>query len=368
MVGSGDLRAEADACVAAGPCDRSDKEEVGKIVAGIQTTVVGSYPVPDWLRVVPSEGGLRDAVMVVYKTQELAGIDVVSDGELSRFDVNHPETNGMIDYFVAPLEGVKTDFSRQEIEDFRRREGMAYRTKPAGVVTGPIGEGRLNLPADWELVNGLTRSRKKFTVTGPHMLSKVLIDAHYGDPALLAMALADVMKRQVEAIGADVVQIDEANISGHPDEWEWAAAAINRVLSGVRGERAVHVCFGNYGGQSVQRGTWEALLRFLNALAVDHLVLEFARRGYDELSVLRDLDSKIGIGLGVVDIKDNEVESAELIARRLEHAATVLGEDRVRYIHPDCGFWMLQRSVADRKMRALVEGRDLFEGRKARTA
>ncbi len=332
-------------------------------MARIQTTVVGSYPVPDWLRVVPTERGLKDAVMVVYKTQELAGIDVVSDGELSRFDVNHPETNGMIEYFVTPLDGVKTVFSRAEIEAFRRREGMSYRTKPAAVVTGPIGEGRLNLPADWEFVKGLTTKRKKFTLTGPHMLSKVLDDAYYGDLPSLAMAIAEVLKRQVESIDADVVQIDEANISGHPEEWEWAAAAINHVLSGVRGERAVHVCFGNYGGQSVQRGTWQALLGFLNALHVDHLVLEFARRGYDELDVLGELDPRIGVGLGVVDIKDNEVESADLIAQRLERAVSTLGEGRVRYIHPDCGFWMLQRSVADLKMRALVEGRDLFEGR-----
>jgi 5-methyltetrahydropteroyltriglutamate--homocysteine methyltransferase len=76
------------------------------------------------------------------------------------------------------------------------------------------------------------------------------------------------------------------------------------------------------------------------------------------------LDPSIGLGLGVVDIKDNEIESPDLIARRLENAARVLGPDRVRYIHPDCGFWMLQRSVADGKMRALVAGRNQFEGKK----
>ena len=102
----------------------------------------------------------------------------------------------------------------------------------------------------------------------------------------------------------------------------------------------------------------------LNALHVHHYVLEFARRGYEELPVLKDLDSKIGIGLSVVDIKDNEVESADLIASRIENACKVLGEERIHYIHPDCGFWMLQRSVADRKMKALSDGRDLFYDRK----
>jgi 5-methyltetrahydropteroyltriglutamate--homocysteine methyltransferase len=111
------------------------------------------------------------------------------------------------------------------------------------------------------------------------------------------------------------------------------------------------------------RGFWRDLIPFLNSLRVDHLVLEFARRGYDELALFSDLDPKIGLGIGLIDIKDNEVESPELIASRIENIVKTLGPGRLRYVHPDCGFWMLQRSVADRKMRALVEGRDLFEGR-----
>ena len=154
----------------------------------------------------------------------------------------------------------------------------------------------------------------------------------------------------------------EANISGHPEEWEWAAPAVNRALEGVRGEKAVHICFGNYGGQSVQHGMYEALLPFMNALQVDHLVLEFARRGYGELETLRQLRPEIGVGLGVVDIKDNGVEDPNEIARRVESAAERLGPERIRYIHPDCGFWMLPRPVADGKMRALAEGRDLYLG------
>jgi 5-methyltetrahydropteroyltriglutamate--homocysteine methyltransferase len=111
------------------------------------------------------------------------------------------------------------------------------------------------------------------------------------------------------------------------------------------------------------KGFWRDMIPFLNSLHADHLVLEFARRGYDEIEFFKDLDPKIGLGIGLVDIKDNEVETPELIASRIEKIVGILGPDRLRYIHPDCGFWMLQRSVADRKMRALVEGRDLFEGR-----
>jgi 5-methyltetrahydropteroyltriglutamate--homocysteine methyltransferase len=330
----------------------------------IQTTVVGSYPIPHWLLGDTSWGALRDAIMVVLKTQELAGIDVVADGELNRFDPSHPETNGMIDYFVSRMDSIRTRFSITDIESFREDAGLAYRAVPAGVVTGEIGEGTLNLPQDYEFTRALTSKALKFTCTGPHMLAKVLTDRHYGSRAELSMALAGVLRRQMERIGAQVVQIDEANIAGHPEDREWAAPAINHVLEGVRGERAVHICFGNYGGQTVQKGFYRNLLPFLNCLKANHLVLEFARRGYDELEVFRDLDPKIGVGLGVVDIKDNLIEPPDLIAQRLERAAGILGPERVRYIHPDCGFWMLQRSVADGKMRSLVDGRNLFEGRK----
>jgi 5-methyltetrahydropteroyltriglutamate--homocysteine methyltransferase len=147
----------------------------------ILTTVVGSYPIPAWLPAARSTPALRDAMLVVLKTQELAGIDVISDGELSRFDVNHPETNGMIDYFIRPMSGVQTGLTRAEIEGFRRQKGMGFRTQPAGVVRGPLGEGSLNLPAAWQFVKPLAARPLKFTVTSPYMLAKTLLDQHYGD-------------------------------------------------------------------------------------------------------------------------------------------------------------------------------------------
>ncbi len=329
----------------------------------VKTTVVGSYPIPAWLAAMPSAPALRDAIMVVLKTQELAGIDVISDGELTRFDVNHPETNGMIEYFLRPLAGVDTNLSREEVSTFRGQQGMGFRAQPAGVVRAEIGEGTLNLLAAWASVRPLTTRPLKFTVTAPYMLAKTLLDQHYHDRRALSMAIAEVLRRQVAEIDAPVLQIDEANLTGHPEDAHWAHAPINHVLDAGRGERAVHLCFGNYGGQSIQKGFWRDLLPFLNALHVDHLVLEFARRGYDELEVLRDLRADITLGIGVIDIKDNEVETSDSIARRIARAIAVLGTERVRWVHPDCGFWMLPRTVADRKMAALVQGRDLVEGR-----
>jgi 5-methyltetrahydropteroyltriglutamate--homocysteine methyltransferase len=333
----------------------------------IQTTVVGSYPVPDWLAAYPSEQALIDATRVVIHTQEQAGIDLVCDGELYRFDVNHPETNGMIEYFVRPLDGVRTRMSFDELVAYRAGR-MGFRGRPPGVVDGPIGAGTLALPDACAQAKRLASRPFKFTLTGPHMLAKTLVNRHYKSTAELALAIADALAGQVKHLDADVVQLDEANLPGHPDEWEWAAAAINRVLDAVRTKPAVHLCFGNYGGQSVQRGTWAKLMSYLNTLHVDHIVMECAHRPPEELAVFKSLRPEIGMGVGVVDIKRTEVESADQVARAIEAAERIIGPGRVTYVHPDCGFWMLKRPIADGKIRALAAGRDLYEGRTVQRA
>jgi 5-methyltetrahydropteroyltriglutamate--homocysteine methyltransferase len=329
----------------------------------IKTTVVGSYPVPDWLAALPSDQALIDATRVVIHTQEQAGIDLVCDGELSRFDVNHPETNGMIEYFVRPMTGIRTAMRFDELVAYRAQRGMGFRARPPAVVEGPIGPGTLDLPQACARAKSLATRPFKFTLTGPHMLAKTLVDHHYGKLPELALALGDALAEQVRHIDADVVQVDEANLPGSPDEWPWAAESINRVLRAVKTVAAVHLCFGNYGGQSIQQGTWGKLIDYLNVLAVDHVVMETAHRPANELDVFRGLRPDIGLGLGVVDIKSTQIESADQVARGIERAAKILGPERVRYVHPDCGFWMLKRSIADGKIRALVLGRDQYEGR-----
>src|SRR3954454_18340408 len=95
----------------------------------IRTTVVGSYPGPDWLVALPSQQSLTDATRVVFKIQETAGIDVVADGELYRFDINHPDTNGMIEYFIRPMKNVRSQITRQDIEEFTKLQGMGFRAE-----------------------------------------------------------------------------------------------------------------------------------------------------------------------------------------------------------------------------------------------
>jgi 5-methyltetrahydropteroyltriglutamate--homocysteine methyltransferase len=326
----------------------------------ILTTTVGSYPVPDWLTALPSEQALLDATRVVFNIQRQAGIDLPTDGELYRFDVNHPDTNGMIEYFVHKLGGVRKEVGRSDTTVFRGKSEMRFRLKPAAVVTGPITEGALNLPEDCARAASVSGGPFKFTLTSPYMLARTLLDEHYHDFKQLTLAIADALAAQAGELNCACVQVDEANIPGNPADGPLAAEAINRVLDAVRVEKAVHFCFGNYGGQTIQKGTWAALISFLNSLHTDHLVLELAHRPPSDLEALKEIGPRTDIGLGVVDIKVNHIETPEEIARAIERAEKMLGPNRVRYVHPDCGFWMLKRSVADRKIAALVKGRDMY--------
>jgi len=329
----------------------------------IRTTTVGSFSQLDWLSGARAgEQAVLDATAVVIAAQRRAGIDLPTDGELYRFDPDHSDTNGMIEYFTRRIGGIDSQVGLGDARRFSERQDFAWRQKPAGVVREALGEGVLDLPSACARSKSVAEGPLKFTLTSPFMLARTLLDEHYGDFDSLCLALAGVLAEQVGGLDCECVQIDEANVPGCPDHAPVAAAAINRVLDRVEGEKAVHFCFGNYGGQSVQRGEWRALTSFLDSLHADHLVLELAHRPADDLEALAEVDPRLRLGIGVVDIKVNHVETPDEVATRLEAAARVLGPERIAWAHPDCGFWMLKRSVAERKLSALVKGRDLYLG------
>jgi len=329
----------------------------------IQTTTVGSYSTIDWLAALPSEQAVLDATAVVIHTQQRLGIDLPTDGELYRFDVNHPDTNGMIEYFISRIGGIDTRVGLSDVRAFSEKKEMKFRRKPAGVVRGPLTEGHLDLPGDCARSGSVAGGNFKFTLTSPYMLARTLLDQHYRDFDALTLALADVMAAQMGGLNCACVQVDEANIPGSPEGGPIAAEAINRILDQVPCQKAVHFCFGNYGGQTIQKGGWKPLTDFLNRLHADHFVLELAHRPAADLEALKEIHPRVKLGLGVIDIKVNHVETPEEVAGRIEAAANVVGGERIGWVHPDCGFWMLKRSVADRKMEALVKGRDLYLGR-----
>src|SRR5690349_935814 len=133
--------------------------------AVILATTIGSYPVPDWLPALPCEQTRLDATRVVFDIQRQAGIDLPTDGELYRFDANHPETNGMIEYFLRSLSGLRAQIGRADWDAYFRLQGTAFRKKPPAVVEGEIGEGHLNLLADCTASAAVAGGPFKFTVT-----------------------------------------------------------------------------------------------------------------------------------------------------------------------------------------------------------
>jgi 5-methyltetrahydropteroyltriglutamate--homocysteine methyltransferase len=324
---------------------------------------VGSYSPIDWLPASKTEQALVDATSAVIHTQKRAGIDLPTDGELYRFDPGHPETNGMIEYFVSRMGGVRSEIGRSDMAAFQAKAETGFRRRPAGVVEDGITEGTLDLPGACMRSGSVADGPLKFTLTSPFMLARMLLDLHYQDIEALTIALADVLAGQASELSCAAVQVDEANVPGSPEYAPIAQAGINRILDAVEVEKAVHLCFGNYGGQIIQTGDWASLIDFLNGLHADHLVLELAHRPDSDLEALKDIGDHVAIGIGVIDVKVNHIETADEVAARIETAVEVLGPDRVRWVHPDCGFWMLQRSVADRKIAALVAGRDRFLGR-----
>ena len=260
----------------------------------IRTTVVGSYPVPDWLVAAPSEQALIDATRVVIATQEQAGVDVVCDGELYRFDVNHPETNGMIEYFVRPMQGVRHEHDVRRSDRLPRRcPGCAFAPGRRASSRGRSRSGTLDLPLACQRAAGARHAHLQVHRHRP---------AHAGQdaarPPLPRHAPSWRTRSPTCSPSRCVISTPTSSSSTRP-----TCPAIRTNGSGrhrrstasstrCKTTPAVHLCFGNYGGQSVQHGTWEQLMRYLNALHADHVVLECAHRPPEELAVFKELQAR----------------------------------------------------------------------------
>ena len=256
----------------------------------ILTTTVGSYPVPDWLAALPSEQALVDATRVVFDLQRQAGIDLPTDGELYRFDVNHPDTNGMIDYFVHRLGGVSARGRTA------RDGGVPREVRDALPQQAGRRRGRADRRGHAEPARGLrARRRGRRRTVQVHADQPVHARAHAARRALPRFQRAHPGdRRRARGAGARPRRAPACRWTRRTSPAirrtrPLAAEAINRVLDAVRGTKAVHFCFGNYGGQTIQDGTWDALIGFLNSLRADHLVLELAHRPASDLEALRDL-------------------------------------------------------------------------------
>ena len=302
------------------------------------TTVVGSYPQPDWLidrerlgdRLPPRVRALElwrvaeehleeaqdDATRLAVQDMELAGVDIVTDGEMRRESYSNR--------FATALDGVDLDNPGVALD----RTGHP---NPVPRVMGPIRRTRPVEVRDVELLRSITDRRIKITVPGPFTMTQQAQNDHYSEPRDLALAYAEAVNEELhdlKAAGADVVQIDEPYLQARPEPArEYALEAIDRALAGIEGDTVLHTCFG-YAHIVHQRLPGYPFLRELNECAATHLSLEAAQPDLDP-EVLRDVSDKV-IVLGVLDLGSPEAETPEIVAGRIRKALTVLASGTAR--------------------------------------
>jgi 5-methyltetrahydropteroyltriglutamate--homocysteine methyltransferase len=327
----------------------------------LPTTVVGSYSVPEWLERLKTEYYQRRisaqhlaeihevAIKAAVKDQELAGIDIVSDGELRR--------DNDVDYFLARIPGVNIP-QRAKTDYFDYYDAEVTRPLPElPEEPGPSSTG-LALADDFRFTRQLTHKPIKFSFTGPFSLSRRIRDDAYSEPGDLVRALArrlNAEARELAKAGAELLQIDEPFLAGYPDQVELAIEAVNIVTEGVAASWALHVCYGNRYARPSWEGHYDFLFPAVKAARVDQVVLEFARKGLDDLRLIRQHGWDKWLGLGVIDVKNPEVEAAELVASRIRRALEYVPAERLM-INPDCGLRHLAPDVARQKLHAMVAG------------
>ena len=333
------------------------------------TTVVGSYPQPDWLidrerlgdRLPPRirarelwrvadpylEQAQDDATRLAVQDLERAGVDLITDGEMRRESYSNR--------FATALDGVDLDTPGVALD----RTGHE---NPVPRVAGPVRRRGSVEVRDVEFLRSITDRRIKITVPGPFTMTQQAQNDHYADDRDLALAYAEAVNeelRDLKVAGADVVQIDEPYLQARPEQArEYAIEAIDRALAGIDGDTVLHTCFG-YAHIVHDRPSGYPFLRELEDCAATHLSLEAAQPNLDP-EVLRDVSGKT-IVLGVLDLGAEEVETADLVAQRIERAIEVVPPERL-VVAPDCGMKYLPRDRAFRKLEAMVAGARRVDG------
>ena len=327
------------------------------------TTLVGSYPQPDWLidrkklagrfppRVrarelwrVPEQRlaeAQDDATRIAIREQERAGLDIITDGEIRRESYSNR--------FATALEGVDIDNPGTALD----RSGHP---NPVPRIVGKIRRRHAVEVGDVKFLRGCTTKPIKMTVPGPFTMSQQAQNDFYPSGEAAAMDYAVAVNGEIRdlfAAGADIVQVDEPYMQARPEKArEYGLKALNRALEGISGTTCVHICFG-YAAVIHQRPSGYSFLSELAGCSCKQVSIETAQSGLD-CSVLKTLPGK-KILLGVIDLNDMSVETPETVAARIRRALPyVKAEDVI--VAPDCGMKYLPRDVASGKLRAMVEG------------
>jgi 5-methyltetrahydropteroyltriglutamate--homocysteine methyltransferase len=336
------------------------------------TTLVGSYPQPDWLidraklagqfpprvrarqlwRVSPEylEQAQQDATLLAIRAQEDAGLDIIGDGEISRESYSNR--------FATALDGLDLD----KHGTVTNRLGLPV---PVPRVVGPLKRMRAVEVEDLKFLRAHTNKPIKITVPGPFTMSEQAQDDFYKDGEALAMAYAQCVREEIAdlfAAGADIVQIDEPWMQSRPDKArQYGLAALNSALEGIQGETAVHICFG-YAAVMDAKPPGYSFLGELRGCRCRQVSMETAQPNLD-CAVLGELDNK-RLMVGCIDLSNPQVESAQTVVERIERALKYAKPENV-ILAPDCGMKYLSRESANGKMRAMVEAAKILRQRYA---
>ena len=331
----------------------------------LETTVVGSYPQPNWLidraklgskvprvrapeiwKVEPQflEEAQDDATLIAIRDMERAGIDIVTDGEMRRESYSNR--------FATALDGVDIEHPGTTINRTGGRSAVPR-------ITGPIRRTRAVEVRDIRFLKKNTSRKTKITLPGPFTMAQQAQDDYYKDEEALAMAFAAAVNeelRDLVAAGADVVQIDEPWLQARAERAaRYGVKAINRALQGIQGTTVVHLCFG-YAAAVKDKPSGYSFLPQLADTTAQQISIEAAQPKLD-LGILRELSNK-KVVLGVIDLGTNEVESAQTVAERIRAGLKFVPADRL-VLAPDCGMKYLPREVAFAKLQSLVQGASL---------
>ena len=336
------------------------------------TSLVGSYPQPDWLidrprlahrfpprvrakelwRVDPEflAEAQRDATLLAIRAQEDAGLDIVTDGEIGRESYSNE--------FATALDGVDIDNPGTALD----RSGHP---NPVPRITGPIRRRRPVEVADLDFLRAHTSQTVKITVPGPFTMSQQAQDDYYRSPEAAALGYAEAVNAEVAdlfAAGADIVQLDEPYLQARPEAArQYGVKALNRALEGLTGTTAVHLCFG-YAAIIHERPSGYSFLPELAACTAQQISVETAQSGLD-CSVLAELAGKTII-LGVLNLGDPAVETAGEVEARVRRALPYVPAERL-VLAPDCGMKYLPREAAFGKLRAMTGAAAQLRGQAA---
>jgi 5-methyltetrahydropteroyltriglutamate--homocysteine methyltransferase len=329
----------------------------------LRTSLVGSYPQPDWLinrdklgKQMPPrvragdlwriddawlEQAQDDATLLAIRDQELAGVDILTDGEMRRESYSNR--------FATALDGLDLD----NPGTITSRSGATV-TVPR--IVGEIRRRHAVQVRDVQFLRANTTRAIKITVPGPFTMSQQAKDEYYRDEEQLALAYAAAVNEEIRdlfAAGADFVQIDEPYMQAYPDKAaRYGLKALNKALEGVDGETAVHICFG-YAALVAGRPAEYSFLAELSECSVRQISIETAQSGIS-CSVLAKLPGKTII-LGVIDLSSHQIETPDQVASRIRRALPYVNPEAL-IVAPDCGMKYLPRQVAFGKLKAMVEG------------